>query len=79
MNTVNDFSDFLSFEEMDIFPTLDLCLPQYDEGAVEGIGNGSDDVFHIDTKENDDFSTREILQELELEGKYISDSFVSRL
>lgn len=65
MNTMNDFSDFLSLEEMDIFPTLDLCLPQYDEG----VGNASDDVFNIATKENDDFSTREILQELELEGK----------
>jgi len=64
MNTMNDFSDFLSFEEMDIFPTLDLCLPQYDEG----FGKDSDDVFHIATKESDEFSTREILQELDLEG-----------
>ncbi|KAK3705196.1 hypothetical protein QZH41_013987, partial [Actinostola sp. cb2023] len=30
--------------------------------------DGSDDLFHLATKENEDFSTGEILQELDLEG-----------
>lgn len=65
MNTMNDFTDLLSFEEMDFFPNLDLCLPQYDDGT--GL---NDDVFQITTKENEDFSTGEILQELDLGGNY---------
>jgi len=60
MNTNTDTTDFLPLGEMAFFPDLDLCLPQFHDG--------SDDLFHLATKENEDFSTGEILQELDLEG-----------
>jgi len=58
---MNDFSGLLSLEEMEFFPNLDLCLPQCDDGT-------NDDVFQIVTKNSENFSTGEILQELDLEG-----------
>ncbi|KXJ26573.1 cyclic AMP-dependent transcription factor ATF-4 [Exaiptasia diaphana] len=61
MNAINDFSGLLSLEEMEFFPNLDLCLPLYDDGT-------NDDVFQIVAKDNEDFSTGEILQELDLQG-----------
>lgn len=60
MNTItNDFTGLLSLEEMEFFPNLDLCLPLSDE---------NDDIFQIEHKENEDFSSGEILQELDLQG-----------
>jgi len=62
MDTTTSFTDFLSLEEMEFFPNLDLCLPQYDDGL-------SDDVFQLPNKENDDdLLTGDILQELDFEG-----------
>lgn len=62
MDTNTSFTDFLSLEEMEFFPNLDLCLPQYDDGS-------SDDVFQLPNKENvDDLFTGDILQEFDFEG-----------
>lgn len=64
MDTTKSFTDFLSFEELEFFPTPDICLPQYDEDV-------NDDVFQLATKEtSDDLSINgDIFQELDLQGE----------
>ncbi|XP_031575265.1 cyclic AMP-dependent transcription factor ATF-4-like [Actinia tenebrosa] len=66
MNTIIEFADLLSAEEMEFFPSLDISLPLSTE-----FGSDIDDVLQGNTVIKDasqDFSADDILQELNFEG-----------